>query len=238
MKPVIIALDFENEQQAFAFLSKLDMPEKPYVKVGMELFYSAGPAFVRELKAQGFKIFLDVKMYDIPNTVEHAAYQIGQLGVDIVTVHAAGGARMIAGAKKGLLAGAKAAGFAQPTLLAITQLTSFSEAEMQVTQLVSVSMTTSVLYLAKLAQAAGADGVIASAYEARKIHEATSPDFLVITPGIRLTGDDAGDQSRIMTPAQAALETADGIVVGRSITKATDVHVAYKRVLTEFNGEK
>lgn len=238
MKPVIIALDFENGQQALDFLSEIKAVEKPYVKVGMELFYSAGPAFVRELKAQGYKIFLDVKMYDIPNTVEHAAYQIGQLGVDIVTIHAAGGARMITGAKNGLLAGAEAAGFAKPTLLAITQLTSFSEVEMQATQMVNLSMAESVLHLARLAQSAGADGVIASAYEARQIHAATSPEFRVITPGIRLAGDAAGDQNRIMTPAQAALETADGIVVGRSITQATDVNQAYQQVLTEFNGDK
>lgn len=234
MKPVIVALDFDNKAAAFACVEQLANYENVFVKVGMEMFYAYGPEFVKELKQLNVKIFLDVKMYDIPNTVEHAAFQIGKLGVDIVTVHAAGGPAMIEAAKRGLQAGAAEIGKATPMLLAITQLTSFSEADVQYTQGISMSLQDSVIHLARLAAASGADGVVASAFEAQLIHDNVKPEFKVITPGIRLAGDEASDQKRVVTPKRAAEFSSDGIVVGRSITQAHDMRQAYQQVLTEF----
>lgn len=238
-KPVFIALDFETVTAAKQFLAVFKETPKPAVKVGMELFYAAGGyEFVQTLKSLGYTVFLDLKMYDIPNTVHKAAINVGKLGVDYVTVHAAGGTAMLTSAVTGLREGAQAAGYGHaPQALAITQLTSFSEEDMQTTQLVSVSLRESVVHLAQLAYQAGVAGTISSAYESNDIHAATSAEFLSITPGIRFAGDAVGDQSRVVTPAKAATMGANGIVVGRSITQAADVMAAYTRALNELNGE-
>ena len=234
-KPVFIALDFPDAQTMWGFLDQFPASVRPAVKVGMELFYREGPALVTALKEQGFTVFLDLKLYDIPNTVQQATKNVARLGVDYLTVHAAGGVRMLQAAKKGAQEGADAVGVMAPKLLAITQLTSFSEEEMQTTQLVTVSMRESVIHLAQLAAQAGVAGTISSAFESADIHANTPAGFLSITPGIRLAGDAVGDQSRVVTPARAAEMGADGIGVGRSITQATDPVAAYQLIETEFN---
>ena len=234
-KPVFIALDFPDAQTMWGFLDQFPASVRPAVKVGMELFYREGPALVTALKEQGFTVFLDLKLYDIPNTVQQATKNVARLGVDYLTVHTAGGVRMLEAAKKGAQEGADAVGVTAPKLLAITQLTSFSEEEMQTTQLVTVSMRESVIHLAQLAAQAGVAGTISSAFESADIHANTPAGFLSITPGIRLAGDAVGDQSRVVTPARAAEMGADGIVVGRSITQATDPVAAYQLIETEFN---
>lgn len=228
--PVFIALDFPDAASAQAFLAEFqDLPAQPAVKVGMELFYAAGPAFVRELRAQGFTVFLDLKLYDIPNTVGHAVASLAQLDVQYLTVHAAGGTKMMqqAVANKGT----------DMKILAVTQLTSFSEADMQATQQTTLSMAESVQHLAKMAYAAGVDGTISAPGEAALIRDVTADNFLRITPGIRLTGDAADDQARITTPAVARESGATGLVVGRSITKAQAPVAAYQRVMAEW-GDK
>lgn len=228
--PVFIALDFPDAASAQAFLAQFrDLPEQPAVKVGMELFYAAGPAFVRELRAQGFTVFLDLKLYDIPNTVGHAVANLAQLDVQYLTVHAAGGTKMMQQAvtNKGT----------DMKILAVTQLTSFSEADMQATQQTTLSMAESVQHLAKMAYAAGVDGTISAPGEAALIRDVTADNFLRITPGIRLTGDAADDQARITTPAVARESGATGLVVGRSITKAQAPVAAYQRVMAEW-GDK
>ena len=228
--PVFIALDFPDAASAQAFLAEFqDLPAQPAVKVGMELFYAAGPAFVRELRAQGFTVFLDLKLYDIPNTVGHAVANLAQLDVQYLTVHAAGGTKMMqqAVANKGT----------DMKILAVTQLTSFSEADMQATQQTTLSMAESVQHLAKMAYAAGVDGTISAPGEAALIRDVTADNFLRITPGIRLAGDAADDQARITTPAVARESGATGLVVGRSITKAQAPVAAYQRVMAEW-GDK
>jgi len=235
--PVFIALDFPDGDTAKQFLAQFPNDIRPAVKIGMELFYREGPAIVKELKAAGFTIFLDLKLYDIPNTVEQATRNVARLGADYLTIHAAGGVRMMAAAKHGATMGAEEAGTTAPKLLAITQLTSFSEEEMQATQLVEASMADSVIHLAKLAAEAGVAGTISSAFESQMIHDHTPASFLSITPGIRLAGDAKGDQSRVVTPARAKQMGANGIVVGRSITQATDPVAAYQAVVASFEGE-
>ncbi|MTV82074.1 orotidine-5'-phosphate decarboxylase [Secundilactobacillus folii] len=237
MRPIIIALDFRDRQQVFTFLDQFEHQERLFVKVGMELFYFEGPKILSELRKRGIQIFLDLKLYDIPNTVEQAMYQLGQQEVSMVTVHAAGGAEMIRRAKKGLLRGSEKAGVQPAKLLAITQLTSTSEEQMRSEQLVNASLTESVMHYAQLAQSNGADGVIASALEDPMIHRTTSNDFLCINPGIRLASDSADDQKRVVTPAQAARLGSDGLVVGRSITQAEDPIAAYKTVAKEWRTE-
>ncbi|WP_367295756.1 orotidine-5'-phosphate decarboxylase [Levilactobacillus yonginensis] len=234
MRPVIIALDFQNQPQVFQFLDQFPHQDQLMVKVGMEIFYDAGPQILRELQARKLRVFLDLKLYDIPHTVEQAMVQLGRQGVAMVTVHAAGGATMIAAAKRGLLRGSELAGVQPASLLAITQLTSTSEAQMQTEQLVTADLTTAVTHLAQLAHANGADGIISSALEDAQIHAATSPNFLCINPGIRLATDDPNDQQRVVTPAQAAALGSDGIVVGRSITQASDPVAAYQQILQEW----
>ncbi|WP_056948780.1 orotidine-5'-phosphate decarboxylase [Secundilactobacillus odoratitofui] len=234
MRPIIIALDFEDRQQVFSFLDQFEHQEQLFVKVGMELFYFEGPKILAELRKRGIQVFLDLKLYDIPNTVEQAMYQLGQQEVSMVTVHAAGGAEMIRRAKKGLLRGSQKAGVKPAHLLAITQLTSTSEEQMRSEQLVNASLTESVRHYAQLAQSSGADGVIASALEDPMIHRSTSDDFLCINPGIRLATDSVDDQKRVVTPAQAAKLGSNGLVVGRSITKAADPVAAYQKILTEW----
>ncbi|WP_459524594.1 orotidine-5'-phosphate decarboxylase [Leuconostoc lactis] len=228
--PVFIALDFPDAASAQAFLAQFrDLPAQPAVKVGMELFYAAGPAFVRELRAQGFTVFLDLKLYDIPNTVGHAVANLAQLDVQYLTVHAAGGTKMMqqAVANKGT----------DMKILAVTQLTSFSEADMQATQQTTLSMAESVQHSAKMAYAAGVDGTISAPGEAALIRDVTADNFLRITPGVRLAGDAADDQARITTPAVARESGATGLVVGRSITKAQAPVAAYQRVMAEW-GDK
>lgn len=234
MRPIIIALDFEDRQQVFSFLDQFEHQEQLFVKVGMELFYFEGPKILAELRKRGIQVFLDLKLYDIPNTVEQAMYQLGQQEVSMVTVHATGGAEMIRRAKKGLLRGSQKAGVKPAHLLAITQLTSTSEEQMRSEQLVNASLTESVRHYAQLAQSSGADGVIASALEDPMIHRSTSDDFLCINPGIRLATDSVDDQKRVVTPAQAAKLGSNGLVVGRSITKAADPVAAYQKILTEW----
>ncbi|MFD1456320.1 orotidine-5'-phosphate decarboxylase [Levilactobacillus lanxiensis] len=238
MRPVIVALDFENQQVVTDFLDQFPESEPVMVKVGMELFYEAGPSILRTLRERGLQIFLDLKLYDIPHTVEQAMRQLGRQGVAMVTVHAAGGAAMLAAARRGLDQGSQAVGVAPAKLLAITQLTSTTEAQMQAEQLVTADLPTTVAHLAQLAQTNGADGVISSALEDPAIHAATSPDFLCINPGIRLATDAANDQKRVVTPARAAALGSNGLVVGRSITQAADPVAAYHQVLTEWERGK
>lgn len=234
MRPIFIALDFNNKEETMRFLEKFRGRDDLYVKVGMELFYMEGPAFVRELRDAGYKIFLDLKLYDIPNTVEQAMKQLGQLGVHYVTVHASGGAEMLRAARRGLEAGSSISGLERPKLLAITQLTSTNKEQMQKEQLVQASLTKSVVHLAGLAFENGADGVISSAFENELIHDETSESFLKINPGIRLQSDARDDQKRVVTPNKAAQMGSDGIVVGRSITKAADPLKVYQTIKTEW----
>ncbi|SOB44090.1 orotidine 5'-phosphate decarboxylase [Weissella viridescens] len=234
MNNIFIALDFENETLAWEFLNQFPEDVRPAVKIGMELFYREGPAFVEAVKATGFTVFLDLKLYDIPNTVGHAVRNLARLDIDYLTIHTAGGVEMMQAAVAGAAEGAQSVGVQAPKLLGITQLTSFSEATMQATQLVEASMAESVTHLAKLADEAGLAGTISSAFESQMIHDATRAGFLSITPGIRLAGDAIGDQSRVVTPGRAHEMGADGIVVGRSITQAADPVAAYQQVVAEF----
>lgn len=227
-RPVFIALDFPDGNTALNFLEpfkKID--KKPAIKVGMELFYAEGPDFVRDLRQKGFDIFLDLKLYDIPNTVGHAVANIAKLDVQYLTLHAAGGTKMMtdAVANKGQ----------NLKILAVTQLTSFSEADVQEISQSTVTLAESVLHLAKMADNAGVDGTISSPLEAGMIQANTQSDFLTITPGIRLAGDNANDQKRVTTPAKAKQLGATGLVVGRSITKASDPVAAYQQVLNEWS---
>ncbi|HEY4400142.1 MAG TPA: orotidine-5'-phosphate decarboxylase [Lactobacillaceae bacterium] len=223
--PIFIALDFPNAETTLAFLDQFD-GVKPAVKIGVELFYAEGPSIVRAVRERGHEVFLDLKLYDIPNTVAHAVKSLVALDVQYLTVHASGGAKM-------LRAAVDAAG--DMRILAVTQLTSFSEEEVQTTQLTSATLEESVVNLAKIAAEAGVAGTISSPLEAQLIADVTSADFLRITPGIRLAGDDAGDQTRITTPAKAREIGSTGLVVGRSITGATNPISAYQRVMTEWS---
>lgn len=235
MQP-IIALDFPSKDQALSFVDGFDASEPLFVKVGMELYYAEGPQIIRELQAKRpLNIFLDLKLHDIPHTVERAAYQLGKLGVALTTAHAAGGSAMLAAAKRGLLAGAQAVGALPPRLLAITQLTSTDTAMLHSQLQIPGSVRQSVQHLAAVAQAAGADGVVASAQEAEDIRRVVRPDFLVITPGIRPKGAALGDQKRVVTPADAKRLGSSGIVVGRPITQAPDPVAAYHQILTEWS---
>lgn len=233
-KRPIIALDFSSKEEVVSFLAHFPKEEALYVKVGMELFYQEGPEIVRWLKQQGHAIFLDLKLHDIPNTVEKAMVGIAKLGVSMTNVHAAGGIKMMEAAKKGLLAGTSAK-TSCPLLIAVTQLTSTSEEAMQKEQLIQESLLQSVTHYAKCTQAAGLDGVVCSAQEAQAIHQATSTTFICLTPGIRPKGSAVGDQQRIVTPADAKEMGATFIVVGRPITQANDPYDAYRRIQNEWN---
>ena len=229
----ILALDFPDWNQTKAFLAPFS--GKPlYVKVGMELYFQNGPVIIEALKAENHRIFLDLKLHDIPNTVKQAMKGLAKLGVDMVNVHAAGGRRMMEAALEGLEAGTPA-GKSRPLLLAVTQLTSTSELEMQSEQLVAVSLEESVVHYAKLAKAAGCNGVVCSVHEAVKISEACGAEFLKVTPGIRLQTDQSHDQSRVADPKTARQLGASMIVVGRSITKAPDPLHAYQQVKKLWN---
>ena len=237
-KDVIIACDFNTEKNVYDFLD-LFTEEKPYVKIGMELFYSAGPDIVRNTKERGHKIFLDLKCHDIPNTVKKTMAVIGGLGVDICNVHAAGTKAMMKAAVEGLEEGAKNAagdGKQRTMLIAVTQLTSTDEETMQKEILIDKPLDEVVMSYALNAKDSGLDGVVCSAMEAGKVHESCGESFLTVTPGIRFAEGDKGDQKRVMTPEAAKMAGADYIVVGRSITEAEDPVAAYRRCCMEFIG--
>ncbi|MBR5381409.1 MAG: orotidine-5'-phosphate decarboxylase [Oscillospiraceae bacterium] len=224
-KDVIIACDFASASELYAFLA-LFPREKPFLKIGMELFYAEGPAIVREAKARGHRVFLDLKLHDIPTTVKKAMSVLASLLVDMVNVHAAGASSMMAAAREGLGDG--------PLLIAVTQLTSTSEEVLRREILIDRPMEETVMLYAQNAKSSGLDGVVCSPLEAKAVHDACGSGFLTVTPGIRLAGDDAGDQVRVMTPARAKEAGSDFIVVGRSITKASDPLAAYRRCVEEF----
>lgn len=238
MNKPIIALDFASRDEVETFLKQFPSDESLFVKVGMELFYQEGPSIISWLKEMGHDIFLDLKCHDIPNTVEHAMYGLGKLGVTMTNVHAAGGIRMMQAAKKGLEEGAKSMGYDRPMLIAVTQLTSTTEEEMHHDQGIPGSLIDSVIHYAKCTHEAGLDGVVCSAKEARLIKEATSMEFQTICPGIRLAGDEVGDQRRVMTPKEARLNQSDYIVVGRSITQAISPVKAYQTVMNQWEESK
>ena len=228
-KDVIIACDFPTAAQTLTFLDRF--PErKPFVKIGMELFYAEGPSIVREIKARRHKIFLDLKLHDIPNTVKKAMAVLSGLDADIVNLHAAGTAEMMRAALEGLT---RPDG-TRPLLIAVTQLTSTDQNALEHELLIDRPMDEVVLAYAENAKNAGLDGVVCSPLEAGKVHRRCGSGFLTVTPGIRFADGEKGDQKRIMTPAQAKLEGSDYIVVGRPITAAADPAAAYARCCAEF----
>lgn len=223
----IIALDFPDEKEVFNFLNQFNEPL--FVKIGMELYMQEGPSIVNKVKEAGHDVFLDLKLHDIPNTVKSAMKGLARLGVDIVNVHAAGGKAMMEGALEGLEAGTQA-GKTRAKLIAVTQLTSTTEGQMQEEQKINLTLNESVIHYASLANQAGLDGVVCSVHEARAIKEACGEEFLRVTPGIRMLGGEAHDQKRIATPDGARKDGSSLIVVGRAITGAQDVQTAYKQV--------
>ncbi len=230
-KDVIIACDFPSKEATLAFLDKFT-GRKPYVKIGMELFYSEGPAIVKEIKERGHRIFLDLKLHDIPNTVEKAMAALSRLDVDMCNLHAAGTKDMMEAALRGLT---KEDG-SRPLLIAVTQLTSTSQERMQQELLIDAPLDEVVTKYAQNAKEAGLDGVVCSPLEAGKIHTACGDAFLTVTPGVRFADGDKGDQVRVTTPEKAKELGSDYIVVGRPITKADDPVAAYERVCREFLG--
>ncbi|WP_253295810.1 orotidine-5'-phosphate decarboxylase [Enterococcus raffinosus] len=232
----IIAFDFASKKEIDTFLTHFPISEKLFVKIGMELFYQEGPAIVNFLRSQGHDIFLDLKLHDIPNTVQKAMRGIAKMGVKITNVHAAGGVEMMQAAKQGLTEGTKE-GQTIPELIAVTQLTSTSEEQMHEDQLIEVSLQESVLHYAKCAEKAGLEGVVCSAHEVEKIHQATNANFICLTPGIRPQGASVGDQKRVMTPAKAREIGSNYIVVGRPITQAENPYESYLQIKKEWNGE-
>ena len=230
-KDVIIACDFNSAEETFAFLDKFT-GKKPFVKIGMELFYAEGPEIVREIKKRGHKIFLDLKLHDIPNTVMKAMKVLSGLDVDMVNVHAAGTIAMMEAAIKGLT---REDG-TRPLLIAVTQLTSTDEERMQKELYINKSLEETVMHYAKNAADAGLDGVVCSPLEAGKVHGVCGNGFVTVTPGIRFADGEAGDQVRITTPAKAKEIGSDYIVVGRPITQADDPVAAYEICVEEFIG--
>ena len=228
-KDVIVACDFASAEQTFAFLDKFT-GRKPFVKIGMELYYAEGPSIVREIKKRGHKIFLDLKLHDIPNTVKKAMAVLRNLDVDITNLHAAGATAMMQGALEGLT---REDG-TRPLLIAVTQLTSTDQETMERDLLIKEPIDQVVMHYAKTAKNAGLDGIVCSPLEAGKVHDACGKEFLTITPGVRFANGDVGDQKRVMTPAQAKLIGSDYIVVGRPITAAEDPVAAYERCVAEF----
>lgn len=228
-KDVIIACDFAGKEQCLAFLEQFT-ERKPFVKIGMELFYAEGPAMVRELKARGHSIFLDLKLHDIPNTVEKAMAALSALDVDMCNVHAGGTIAMMEAARRGLT---RPDG-TRPLLIAVTQLTSTSEERMRKDLLIDQPMEEVVRWYAKNALSAGLDGVVCSPLEADKVKVACGSRFLTVTPGVRFADGEVGDQVRVTTPARAKALGSDYIVVGRPITQAQDPVAAYERCLAEF----
>ena len=232
-KDVIIALDFESKEKALGFLDKFsDEPKKPYVKIGMELYYAAGPDIVREIKARGHQIFLDLKLHDIPNTVKKAMSVLSGLDVDMLNLHAAGTKAMMEAA----LEGVTRPDGSRPLVIAVTQLTSTSQERMESDLLIHAPIDQVVLHYAKCARDAGLDGIVCSPLEAGKVHEACGEMFLTVTPGVRFADGDVGDQVRVTTPEKAKEIGSDYIVVGRPVTQAADPVEAYRRCLAEFVG--
>ena len=228
-KDVIVACDFASAEETLAFLDRF-REEKPFVKIGMELFYAEGPRIVREIKARGHRIFLDLKLHDIPNTVSKAMRSLSALDVDLVNVHAAGGRAMMEAAREGLT---RPDG-SRPLLIAVTQLTSTDQTVMERELLIEKPLPEVVLSYAANAAAAGLDGVVCSPLEAGGVHSRCGAGFLAVTPGVRFADGDSGDQKRIATPARARELGSDYIVVGRPITRAADPLEAYKRCVKEF----
>lgn len=229
---VIIALDFPTREETLAFLDRFPAGEKPFVKIGMELYYAEGPAIIREMKARGHKIFLDLKLHDIPNTVKRAMSVLSRLDVDMVNLHAAGASEMMKAALEGLT---RPDG-SRPLLIAVTQLTSTGAAALKDELLIGAPMAETVLSYAQNAARCGLDGVVCSPLEAALVKEHCGEHFLTVTPGIRFAGSDAGDQKRIMTPERAGKSGCDYIVVGRPVTQAADPVEAYRRAAKEFLG--
>ena len=228
-KDVIIACDFASAKQTFEFLDKFT-GVKPFVKIGMELFYAEGPQIVREIKARGHKIFLDLKLHDIPNTVKKSMAVLSRLDVDMTNLHAAGTVNMMKAALEGLT---REDG-TRPMLIAVTQLTSTDQQSMENDLWIEKPIDEVVMHYAANAKLAGLDGVVCSPLEAGKVHEHIGHDFVTVTPGVRFADGDVGDQKRVMTPAQAKEIGSDYIVVGRPITAATDPVAAYERCVKEF----
>lgn len=230
-KDVIVACDFQTKEETFAFLDQF-AEKKPFVKIGMELFYAEGPDVVRGVKARGHKIFLDLKLHDIPNTVNKAMKSLSRLDVDMVNVHAAGTIEMMRAAAEGLT---RPDG-SRPLLIAVTQLTSTSEERMQNELLIQAPLIDTVIKYAENAKTAGLDGVVCSPLEAGLVKSACGDDFCTVTPGIRFADGDKGDQVRVTTPERAKEIGTDYIVVGRPITAAADPVAAYARCVREFVG--
>ena len=228
-KDVIIACDFPNAEQTQAFLDRFE-GRKPFVKIGMELFYGAGPDIVRRLKDRGHPVFLDLKLHDIPNTVKKAMAVLRDLGADICNLHAGGTVRMMEAALEGLT---RPDG-TRPLLIAVTQLTSTDQEALERDLLIERPIDEVVMHYALNAKKAGLDGVVCSPLEAGKVHEVCGSGFLTVTPGVRFAEGDVGDQKRVMTPAEAKRVGSDYIVVGRPITAAADPVAAYERCLKEF----
>lgn len=228
-KDVIIACDFADKETVLSFLDKFE-GRKPFVKIGMELFYAEGPQIVREIKARGHKIFLDLKLHDIPNTVKKSMTVLSRLDVDMCNLHAAGTSRMMEAALEGLT---RPDG-TRPLLIAVTQLTSTDQEAMERDLLIKEPIDKVVMHYAETAKNAGLDGVVCSPLEAQKVHEVCGERFLTVTPGVRFADGDIGDQKRVMTPEQAKKIGSDYIVVGRPITAAPDPVAAYERCIKEF----
>ena len=228
-RDVIVACDFASAEATYAFLDKFS-ERKPFVKIGMELYYSAGPEIVREIKRRGHKIFLDLKLHDIPNTVKKAMAVLSNLDVDIVNLHAAGGTDMMRAAIEGLT---RADG-SRPKLIAVTMLTSIDQQRMNDQLLIDGELNDIVMRYAMNAKNAGLDGVVCSPLEAGKVHDLCGGDFLTVTPGIRFAEGSQGDQQRVTTPAKAKIIGSDFIVVGRPITASDDPVAAYEKCLKDF----
>ena len=231
-RDVIIACDFASREATLAFLDKFT-DVKPFVKIGMELYYAEGPEIVREIKKRGHKIFLDLKLHDIPNTVKKAMAVLRNLDVDVTNLHAAGTTAMMQAAIEGLT---REDG-TRPLLIAVTQLTSTDQEAMEKDLLIKEPIDEVVMHYAETAKNAGLDGVVCSPLEAGKVHDRCGKQFLTVTPGVRFADGDVGDQKRVMTPAAAREVGSDFIVVGRPITAAADPVAAYKRCVREFVGE-
>ena len=228
-KDVIVACDFSSAEKVFEFLDKFT-GRKPFVKIGMELYYAEGPSIVKEIKKRGHKIFLDLKLHDIPNTVKKAMSVLSNLDVDITNLHASGTCRMMEAAIEGLT---REDG-TRPLLIAVTQLTSTDQESMENDLLIHEPIDKVVMHYAANAKKAGLDGVVCYPLEAGKVHDICGKEFLTITPGVRFADGDVGDQKRVMTPEQAKLIGSDYIVVGRPITGAEDPVAAYRRCVAEF----
>ena len=228
---MIVACDFDSAEKTFAFLDQFK-DRKPFVKIGMELYYAEGPAIVRELKRRGHKIFLDLKLHDIPNTVKKAMAVLSRLDVDVCNLHAAGTREMMEAALEGLT---RPDG-TRPLLIAVTQLTSTDQSRMERDILIREPMEQVVIHYARTARDAGLDGVVCSPLEAGRVHDACGAGFLTVTPGVRFAEGDKGDQKRVTTPAMAKQLGSDYIVVGRPVTAAADPVAAYERCLNDFVG--